>query len=423
MTEMDGSSAAAALSRPIPRGATFAITVLTGMNLLNYIDRFVPSAVKELFKGELHLTDAETSYPLTAFVVVYMLASPVFGALSDRMSRKALIAGGVLLWSLATAAAAFATGFWTLLLARALVGVGEAAYATIAPSLIGDFYPKEKRNRILTIYYVAIPVGAALGFTLGGVLGQAYGWRAAFLICGLPGALVAALALLIRDPGRGTFDEGPPPPSIGWRDALRAMWKSRIYVNTVAGYTAVTFAAGAMADWFPAFLHRHRGLSIDEAGGLVGTCTVVGGLGGTVLGGLLADRLKNHTRQPYLAVSAISMIPATIFATLALVLEGRFAFTACIFLAQFFLWFYNGPVNALIVNAFDSHLVARAFSISILSIHLFGDAVSPPIVGIVSDATGNLPLAVMIIPVALAVGCMIWLWGWRAIPEPATAAP
>ncbi len=410
---------ATAPSRPIPQGATFAIAVLTAMNLLNYLDRFVPSAVKDLFKDDLHLTDAETSYPLTAFVIVYMLASPVFGGLSDRMSRKGLIAAGVVMWSLATAAAAFATGFWSLLFARSLVGVGEAAYATISPSLIGDFYPPAKRNRILTIYYVAIPVGAALGFTLGGIIGKQLGWRAAFLICGLPGVLVAAFALLIKDPGRGTFDVGPRPAPPTWPEALRAMGRSRLYVNTVVGYTAVTFAAGAMADWFPTFLTRHRGLAVDEAGGLVGTCTVAGGLAGTVLGGILAERLKGRTRQPYLAVSAISMVPATLFAVLALVVENRTGIAVCIFLAQLFLWFYNGPVNTLIVNAFDSHLVARAFSVSILCIHLFGDAISPPIVGVISDATGNLGLAVMVIPIALAIGSAVWMWGWRTIPEPA----
>jgi MFS family permease len=392
------------------------------MNLLNYLDRFVPSAVKDLFKADLGLSDAETSYPLTAFVLVYMVTSPIFGSLSDRMSRKGLIAAGVVLWSLATAAAAFATGFWSLLAARALVGVGEAAYATITPSLIADFYPRERRNTILTIYYVAIPVGAALGFTLGGLLGASLGWRAAFLVCGLPGILVALLALSIKDPGRGVFDErGASAPALGWGDALRVMWASRVYVNTVAGYTAVTFAAGAMADWFPAFLSRHRGFGVDEAGGLVGTCTVAGGLLGTAIGGWLGDRVKRKTRQPYLAVSALSMLPAAGFAVLALLARDRAQIAAFVFLAQFFLWFYNGPVNALIANSVDSALVARAFGVSILCIHLFGDAISPPIVGAISDATGNLPLAVSIIPVALLVGAVVWFWGWRRLPEPEAA--
>jgi MFS family permease len=402
--------------QPAARGAVFAVTVLTAMNLLNYLDRYVPSAVKDLFKADLGLTDAQTSLPLTAFVVVYMLVSPLFGSLADRYSRKALIAAGVALWSLATGAAAFATGFWTFLFARALVGVGEAAYATIAPSLISDYFPPSRRNRILTLFYVAIPVGSALGFTLGGLVGNAHGWRTAFLVCGLPGVLVALLALLIRDPGRGTFDLTAPPPVPGWAEALRALWKNRTYVIAVGGYTAVTFASGGMADWFPTFLSRHRGMDIGEAGSLVGTITVIGGLAGTAAGGLLADRVAKRTRQPYLAVSALSMILATGFAALTLVVHGKAAVAGCMLAAQFFLWFYNGPINTIIANSVSSNLVARAFGVSILCIHLLGDAISPPIIGALSDATGNLPLAVALVPVGLAVGAAIWLWGWRRLP-------
>ena len=411
-----GSKDEAGPPQPAARGAIYAVSVLTAMNLLNYLDRYVPSAVKDLFKVDLELSDTETSLPLTAFVVVYMQASPVFGSLADRYSRKALIAAGVALWSLATGAAAFATGFWTFLFARALVGVGEAAYATIAPSLISDFYPPARRNRILTLFYVAIPVGSALGFTLGGLVGNAHGWRMAFLVCGPPGVLVALLALLIRDPGRGTFDKKAPEPVPGWSDALKSLWKNRIYFNAVAGYTAVTFASGGMADWFPTFLSRHRGMDIAEAGSLVGTITVIGGLAGTTAGGLLADRVAKRTRQPYLAVSAVSMVLATGFAALTLLVPGKAAVAGCMLAAQFFLWFYNGPINALIANSVSSNMVARAFGVSILCIHLLGDAISPPIIGAISDATANLPLAVGLVPVALAVGAAIWLWGWRRLP-------
>lgn len=398
-------------------GARWAVAVLTAMNLLNYLDRFVPSAVKDLFKTDLHLTDAQTSLPLTAFIVVYMLASPIFGTLADRVSRRTLIAAGVALWSLATAGAAFATGFWTFMLARALVGVGEAAYATLAPTIIADFYPPERRNRIMTIFYVAIPVGAALGFTLGGIAGDLWGWRPAFLICGLPGLAVAYLTFTIKDPGRGTFDGGAniAPPS--WKEAWGVLRKSRPYVNAVAGYTAVTFAAGGMADWFPTFLSRHRDMDLAEAGSLVGTVTVVGGLAGTACGGLLADYLKRWTRQPYLALSGLSMLPATAFAALALVVESKLAIAACILGAQFFLWFYNGPINTILANSVSSAMVARAFAASILSIHLFGDAISPPIIGAISDATGNLPLGVSLVPFAMLFGACIWLIGWRTIQE------
>lgn len=395
-----------------------AVVVLTAMNLLNYVDRFVPSAVKDLFKADLGLTDAQTSYPLTAFVVVYMLTSPIFGALSDRVSRKVLIAAGVALWSLATAGAALATGFTSFLIARALVGVGEAAYATLAPPLLADFFPPERRNRVLTIFYVAIPVGAALGFTLGGVIGAAWSWRAAFLVCGLPGLLAAAAALAIKDPGRGRWD-AEPAGTVDWPAALRALAGNPAYVVAVAGYTAVTWAAGGMADWFPTYLSRMRGMDLAAAGTLIGTVTVVGGLGGTALGGWLADRLAGRTRQPYLALSAVSMVPAAVFAAAALMVPQGPLVGLCMLLAQFFLWFYNGPVNTIIANSVGPALRARAFALSILCIHLLGDAISPPIIGLISDHSGSLVLGVALVPVFMLLGALIWGLGWRRLPEPA----
>ncbi|MEN9787796.1 MAG: hypothetical protein RLZZ299_3060 [Pseudomonadota bacterium] len=406
-------------------GARYAVIVLTAMNLLNYLDRYVPSAVKGMFQADLGLTDAQTSYPLTAFVVVYMLTSPVFGALADRWPRRFLIAGGVALWSLATAGAALATGFWTFLLARALVGVGEAAYATLAPGVLSDVHAPEARNRVLTLFYVAIPVGAALGFGVGGVLGKALGWRAAFLACGLPGLLAALLALRIRDPRENAAagealrrGAHPPPPQEGsaeppgWPHALRVLRANRTYVVAVAGYTLVTFASGGMADWLPTWLARERGMDLARAGTLVGAVTVLGGLGGTATGGWIAERLKGRDGDPYLATSAFTMIPAALLAAAALLAPGTVAPVVLVGAAQFFLWCYNGPINTLIANSTDADLRARAFSLSILCIHLFGDAISPPILGAVSDATGNLTLALGIVPVALLAGAGVWLRGW-----------
>jgi MFS family permease len=399
-----------------PRAARYAVVVLAAMNLLNYVDRYVPSAVKDLFKGDLGFTDLQTSLPFTAFTIVYMLTSPVFGGLADRGSRKLLIAAGVAMWSLATASAALATGFTSFLIARALVGVGEAAYATISPSLLSDFFPPDRRNRVLTIFYAAIPVGAALGFVLGGVLGHAYGWRAAFLACGLPGLLAAGLALLIKEPERGRFDVGPVTPAPAWPAALRQLRGSAPYVVAVAGYVAVTWAGGGMADWFPTFLTRYRGLSLSEAGSITGAATVVGGLAGTLGGGFVADRLGPRVRSPYLAVSCLSMIPAAGFALLAIFARDKLLIAAGIVLAQFFLWCYNGPINTIIVNAVGATMRARAVSISILAIHLFGDAISPPIIGLVSDRTGQLLNGILLVPVLMLVGAAIWGVGWRRLP-------
>ena len=396
-----------------------AVFLLTMMNLLNYLDRWVPSVVKDLFKADLKLTDAQTSLPLTGFVIIYMLTSPIFGALADRWPRKVLIAAGVALWSLATGAAALAVGFWTFFLARALVGVGEAAYATLSPALLSDFYPPDRRNRILTIFYVAIPVGSALGFGLGGALGQHFGWRSAFLICGLPGIAVAAMALMIRDPGRGRFDSDAAQIPPRWPQAIQILLKNRDYMLAVAGYAAVTFGSGALADWFPAFLQRHRGMSLEVSGRYVGLSAVVGGLGGTLVGGLLGDALKRWTQRPYLALSGWSMGLATVFGLLALHVTNPTLVLVMLFTAQFFLWFYNGPINAILANSVPSALRARAFALSILLIHLLGDAISPSIVGVVSDHLG-LQHAIQLVPLALAVGALIWLYAWRRPLEEGT---
>jgi MFS family permease len=413
-------------SQPLA-GAGSALLILTALNLLNYIDRYVPSAVKELVKVDLNLTDTQTALPLTSFVWVYMLASPIFGALADRVSRPKLIAAGVLLWSLATAGAAFCTSFTSFLIARSLVGVGEAAYATLAPAMLSDLYPADRRNAILTRFYIAIPVGSALGFVLGGVVGNHYGWQAAFLVAGLPGIIAAAFAWRLPDPPRAVSASEPAAPQPSWGSALRTLAVNRPFVTAVAGYTAVTFASGALADWYPSYLHRSLGMDVGRAGLVVGGTAVLGGIGGTIVGGLLGDRLQGRTRQPYLALSAGSMTLAVLFTAGSLLLRTEAAVIACILCAQFFMWCYNGPINAMIANATGSALRARAFALSILTIHLFGDSISPTIVGRISDllaAAGKgepLALALWLVPIAMATGAAIWAWGWRRLPEAAAS--
>jgi MFS family permease len=411
------SAAASPLtSTAAAQGATRALVVLTAMNLLNYVDRYVPSAVKDLFKEDLGLTDAETSLPLTAFVVVYMLASPIFGALADKVPRRVVIAAGVALWSLATGMAAFATGFWTFLAARALVGVGEAAYATISPALLADFYPESRRNRALTAFYVAIPLGAALGFVLGGWLGAAFGWRTAFMAVGFPGLIAAAAVLMVPEPERGAFDDPAQKalPSPTWAEAIATLRRTRPYVYAVCGYVLVTFASGALADWMPAYLSRLRGLDLAEAGSLVGTATVVGGLGGTIAGGAGAEWLQRRgVRSPYLLLSGVTMLLASLVATAALLATTTAAITAAMIGAQLLLWCYNGPINTVLINSVPSTMRARAFSLSILAIHLFGDAISPPIVGLIADVSGSLALGMALVPVALFGGGAVWLIGVR----------
>ncbi|MBE0603807.1 MAG: MFS transporter, partial [Deltaproteobacteria bacterium] len=233
------------------------LVFLTGINMLNYLDRYVAAAVLEPMGRELGLTDSQLGWVHPVFIYAYMLSAPVIGALADRMHRPRLVAAGISLWSLATAAAAFADGFGGLLLARALVGVGEAAYASLGPAILADCYPEDERARSFTWFYLAIPVGSALGYGLGGLAAQAWGWRAAFLIAGLPGLVLAARMACLPDPPRGALDTtedrlgGASLPA-----RLAHLFTNRIWLACTLSYTAYTFAMGALSSWAPTLLQR-----------------------------------------------------------------------------------------------------------------------------------------------------------------------
>src|SRR5580700_10568317 len=206
----------AAPRRAALSSAGTALAVLTFINLLNYLDRFIVSALAETLKhSELALSDLKLGSLMSSFLIVYMCTAPIFGALGDRRSRPRLIAFGVGVWSLATALSGFAVSYLTLLAARAAVGIGEAAYGTIAPALLGDYFPANQRGRVMAVFFCAIPIGAALGYIVGGLVDAHYGWRMAFFVAGVPGLVLAALTLLLRDPARGAEDAGSgAPPAV-----------------------------------------------------------------------------------------------------------------------------------------------------------------------------------------------------------------
>jgi MFS family permease len=235
------------------RTAGYALAVLTFINLFNYLDRWVVAAVVESIKrSELALTDTQLGLVGTGFIFVYTLTSPIFGSLGDRRSRPPLIALGVALWSVATALAGFARGFGTLFSARSAVGVGEAAYGTIAPAVLADSFPLEKRGRVFATFFAAIPIGSAAGYVLGGLVDKHFGWRAAFWIAGTPGLILSLLVLFVHDPPRGAQEPQAAVAAGGYAHLLR----NGQYMRTVLGYAAYTFALGGLAFWMPAFLER-----------------------------------------------------------------------------------------------------------------------------------------------------------------------
>jgi MFS family permease len=408
------------------RSAGFGLAVLSVINLFSYLDRYIVSALIESLKhSELALTDADLGSLMSGFLVVYTLTAPIFGALGDRRSRPRLIALGVACWSFATALSGFAGSYFALLAARASVGIGEAAYVTIAPSLLSDYFPVRQRGRVMAIFFCAIPVGSALGYVVGGLVDKHYGWRTAFFVAGGPGLVLAALCLLLRDPPRGAQDsEAKPAPATAPKSravnlprdtwaAYGRLMHNKPYVLTVVGYAAYTFAVGGLAYWMPAFLERTRGMARSDATVSFGTIVVITGFIGTFVGGWLGDYGAKYSRQAYLWLSAVATFVAAPFVWFALTAESHSVYLSCMVVAQLCLFLSTGPINAAIINLVLATERATAIALSVFAIHLLGDALSPFLIGALSDAF-SLGQAVKILPVAVIVGGCVWAWAARA---------
>ena len=417
------------------RSAGFGLAVLSFINLFSYLDRYVVSALIESLKhSELGLSDANLGSLMSGFLVVYTLTAPIFGALGDRRSRPRLIAFGVACWSFATALSGFAGSYLALLAARASVGVGEAAYVTIAPSLLSDYYPVRQRGRVMAIFFCAIPVGSALGYVVGGLVDKHYGWRMAFFVAGIPGLLLAALCLLLRDPPRGVQDTdaahtdaaGAAPdakqvPKSAPANLRKDTWaaygrlvRNKPYALTILGYAAYTFAVGGLAVWMPAFLERARGIPRSEATVSFGAIVVITGFIGTFVGGWLGDYCAKYSRQAYLWLSAIATLVAAPFVWVALTTGSHTVYLVSMVWAQLCLFLSTGPINAAIINLVSATERATAIPLGVFAIHLLGDALSPPLIGALSDQF-SLAQAVKIVPIAVVIGGCIW--GWAALAQ------
>ncbi len=404
------------------------LALLTALNLLNYLDRFLVMAVSPRIREDLALSGARTGWVTTAFMFGYFLTSPIFGWLGDRYQRKRLIMVGVAVWSAATVLSGRAESFGEMIAWRVLVGVGEASYATLGPTIIDDISTPENRSRNLSIFYVAIPVGSALGFIVGGYLQQRFDWRHAFYIAGGPGLLLAMVVLLIQEPARALQAGAPAEGSCA------SSARSRSYVLTVAGYIAQTFALGGFTAWAASFLYYVHGLELDAADAFFGYITVATGLVGTALGGFLADRWPGADRTlVYLRVCAWSSIVAAPIALAALLMHSATGFLVLLGASELAIFVSVSPVNAAVLHSVRPALRATAMATSIFLIHLLGDLISPPILGQISDAWADphqagkgapgLQTGMYLLPLALAISGAAWLAGSRkrAVTHPDTA--
>lgn len=408
-------------------GAAAALAVLTALNFVNYIDRYILPGVQEGIKGEFHVSDAAIGSLTFWFFFAYMIAAPLTGWLGDVFPRKPLIVGCALLISAVNVFTGTVHTFDALLLRHAVLGIGEACLGIYAPALLADYYPQEDRNRVLTIFYIAIPVGAALGYLIGEVIGAKYGWRMPFYVSAVPGLLMAGLVLLmVREPERGTSERGVgvPEPEKGTSPLCHglALAANPPYLYATLGMAAVTFSLGGISAWMPTFLQR-SGFSPSTVGLTLGAITAGTGLGGTAIGGWLAQLwLKKNANALYLvsAWSALLTVPFGIICFFG----PRAAMLPALAVAMFCIFLGTGPLNAAIVNAVPAGVRATAIAVELFLIHALGDTPSPWLIGVVSDHTRNLAtgLGCTLVTMVIAAVLLFLGAGTRRHPEPVAVA-
>lgn len=462
------NSIAAASSAVVPRYSYYALSILTLLNFLNYIDRQVLPAVAPAIQRDLGLTDTEIGAMEAALLLSFTVLAPVFGWLGDRYSRTRLMAVAAVIWSIATGLAAWVDRwpilppginlklpfFGVLALSsvalglcaiRTMVGVGESSYSTITPTLIADYFPKQKRATVLGVFQAAIPMGFALGYVLGAVLAHYFGWRIAFMLVGAPGLIVAIFVWKLREPQRGARDLPTEEPgqqtrnesvvdTATWWQTTKKILSTRDWLLSTAGYSALTFVLGAFATWATLMLARDKQMSETTAAVVLGVVTLLAGATGTFGGGWIADRIAAKRRDGYFLVCAVSSLLGVVPAAIALITHRPLFFLPAIFVAVVLLFVNNAPFHAILVNSVPPAIRASAVALNIVIIHAGGDLISRFGVGKLSDsiAEGNATLigafarllgidpvrehltaALLVVPAGLLVSAFFFFWGGR----------
>jgi MFS family permease len=396
-----------------PGRARYALGVLFTINLFNYIDRQVISGVLPLVQQDLRLSDTALGWLASAFMILYVTGSIPLGVLGDRVARNRLIALGVGLWGAATFLSGLARSYGQLFATRALVGIGEASYGPTATAMVSDLFPRERRGLVNALFNAAIPLGGAIGVIAGGLVGSYYGWRAAFLLVGLPSIAVTVLAWRLEDPPRGIQDHlagaEDRRPTMGFFESVVGLFRTPTFVMVCAVGMLVAFAIGAFNHWLPLYLHRVKQFSVPEASFWFGVLSAAGGLLGVVSGGFAGDLLARRTPAGHLLTIAAGFLLAAPAGIVMMLAQDRAVFLPALFFAVTFLVFYIGSVNAVIHNVVHPALRATAVAIFVFIINVGGAALSPAVVGLVSDRRQSLQAAMLMLPILVFFAGLIAL--------------
>ena len=395
-----------------PAAARVALLLLTLLNFLNYIDRSILFAVQPPIQAEFHCTDSQIGLLTSAFFFCYMCFAPFAGFLADRVPRKYIMAVGAVLWSVATLLTAVTHSYHALLFRHTIVGIGEATFVTITPAFVSDLFEEHKRGRIMAIFYVAIPVGTAIGYLLGGALGHAHGWRYPFYVCAAPGVLLGLLLLFVPEPVRGSRDTIQQTYE---RSSLAGLRKNGAFWTCSLGMAMMTFAVGGLQVWMPTFLARLRGIPLEQANFRFGLLTVIAGTASALAGGWIGDHLLRKNVGAYYLVSAVGMAVSIPLVIVAITVHGTLMYAA-ILLAEFFILLNTAPLNAALVNSVSANIRSTAVAVNLFTIHLLGDAFSPTIIGFISDKT-NLQVGFLPTVAAVILSAVILFIGMRFAPR------
>jgi MFS family permease len=422
----------ASASRP----AQLALVLLVAINLLNLIDRQILSAVVPMLRVEFfaggqppnpavryfldrlsgilggNAENAMLGLLAMAFMLPYTVGAPLFASFKTR--RWTMVGGAVIIFSLATAMTGWAGGFGLLLIARCLVGLGESAFAPVAPSIIADHFPVNVRGRVMPYFYLALPLGSALGFVLGGQIAQAHGWRAVFLVAAVPGLVLGLLSYFMKEPN--TCASGQTASGAGKLIMLKQLLENRSFVLVTLGEAAMTFAIGGMVFWMPSYIYEFRGAgSLAQVNLIFGAIVVLAGTAATFLGAQAAERLKKRRSGAYFLVSGWAMLLGFPIFVAALFIPFPFAWIL-MFLATFCLLFNTGPANTIIADVNSAAVRTFAYSVNIFTIHALGDVISPLIIGAVADAKG-MNIAFLFVSLFFLIGGTLWLYGARFLAD------
>ncbi len=401
-----------------PERIFWPFTLLVLLNLANYIDRQALSAVLPLVNAELHLTDAQGGQLGSLFLVSYMLAGLFLGNRLDSWPPWKTLGWTCLFWALTAGTGAFAPGFGFLATTRLLLGVGEAVYVSVAPVLVALLYPEHRRTRMLTIFSLAIPVGSALGFTLGGVLGGAFGWRHSLMITGFGAVPLGLWALSMKEPVR-------PPAAIEthpFMESIRRLMSDTRYRLIALGGAGATFALGAFALWLPTDLVRRFGFSVGKAGFVSGAVIAGMALLGTMTGGLWAERVERRAPWAIYWIPAGGLFAGAIASLPYFYLPDAGPALASMAVAVLLIFLHTGPTQKALLDRSPVGLAAMGFAFNVFFIHAAGDVWSQPLAGWLSDlavakgisSAHALRDALQWVGVpALILGSLFFYWGGR----------